>query len=239
MIDRDSTHASTPAEGDPARSRPLPPPGASRSARAAGHEPSAAAAGTFENVPIGDYLRRQRILRDVSIDELSAMTRIPLRSLERLERGEFDGETDGFVRGFVRTVADALGLDVEDTVARMLEEPAAARWDKHAPGRRTKQIAASVVLLLLLGTGALVLRAGWRLLAGSHDADPSRAVVVWRDPVHALAEASGAEVDPSLEIDPARGSRSEVTPAPARPASGLALGSPGGARSDRRELPGR
>ena len=217
----------------------MPPPLASRGARVADQEPSAAATGTVERVPIGDYLRRQRILRDVSIDELSSMTRIPLRSLERLERGEFDGETDGFVRGFVRTVAGALGLDVEDTVARMLEEPAAAGWERHAPGRRTKQIAAGVVLLLLLGTGALVLRAGWRLLAGTHDADPARAVVLWRDPVHALAEASGAEVDPSLEIDPARGSRSEVGPAGARSASGLALGAPGGARPDGPARPGR
>ncbi len=227
MIDRDAHDASTRVDGSSARAHPVP---ASVLAHGPGEgagEPSAAVTGTFENVPIGDYLRRQRVLRDVSIDELAATTRIPLRSLERLERGEFDGETDGFVRGFVRTVAGALGLDVEDTVSRMLEEPASARWERHAPGRRAKQIAAAAVLLALLGTGALVVRAGWRLLAGTGDADPARAVVVWRDPVHALAEASGAEVDPALEIDPAEGSRSEVS----RAAEGLALGAPGAKRS--------
>ena len=232
MIDRDASQAADHGGGESARPRSAPPTVLARGLPDDGRAPSAAAAETFENAPIGDYLRRQRILRDVSIDELSAMTRIPLRSLERLERGEFDGETDGFVRGFVRTVAGALGLDVEDTVARMLEEPASARWERHAPGRRAKQLAVAAVSLVFLGTGALVVRAGWRLLVGAGDADPARAVVVWRDPVHALAEASGAEVDPALEIDPAEGSRSEVS----RSAAGLALGTPGASRSSGADL---
>jgi len=58
--------------------------------------------------PISEYLRRQRILRGMSREELSELTRIPIRSLERLEDGQFDGGSDGFVRGFVRTVAEAL-----------------------------------------------------------------------------------------------------------------------------------
>lgn len=72
---------------------------------------------------IGAYLKGQRELRGVSIDELGALTRIPIRSLQRLEDGHFDGEVDGFSRGFVRTVALGLGLDADDTVARMLPEP--------------------------------------------------------------------------------------------------------------------
>lgn len=171
--------------------------------------PSVAVAGTFEDVPIGEYLRRQRILRDVTLDELASMTRIPLRSLERLERGEFDGETDGFVRGFVRTVAIALGLDVDDAVARMLQEPSAGVWERHASSRRAKQMAAIGVLAAMLIVSLLVLQAGWRMLVGASADDPSRAVVVWRDPVRALAESVGAEVDPAGEIDPSRGSRVE------------------------------
>ena len=46
-------------------------------------------------------------------------TRIPIRSLARLEAGVFDAEPDGFARGFVRTVAIALGLPPDETVARM------------------------------------------------------------------------------------------------------------------------
>lgn len=167
--------------------------------------PSREVAETFEEAPIGDYLRRQRVLRDVSLEELASLTRIPLRSLERLERGEFDGETDGFVRGFVRTVAIALGLDVEDTVSRMLHEPAVPSAERVAANRRTRQIGVLAVLVLLLATGLFVLQAGWRLMVGASD-DPARAVVVWRDPVRALADEQGVEVDPAQEIAPGRGS---------------------------------
>lgn len=178
--------------------------------------PSVAVAGTFEDVPIGEYLRRQRMLRDVSLDELAAMTRIPLRSLERLERGEFDGESDGFVRGFVRTVALALGLDVDDTVARMLQEPAVGVWERRASGRRLKQAIAIGALAAIVLVSLLVLQAGWRMLVGASADDPARAVVVWRDPVRSLAEAVGAEVDPAGEIDPSRGSRVEPPTASGR-----------------------
>lgn len=186
-------------------------------------EPSPAAAETFVTAPIGGYLRSQRRLRDVSIEELSASTRIPLRSLERLERGEFDGETDGFARVFVRTVAIALGLDVEDAISRMLQEPEPGVWERHSSSRRLKQILATAALLVLCVTGVVVARAGWNVLVGASDDDPDRAVVIWRDPVRALAEATGAEVDPSLEIDPAEGSRTDRTGAMRLPENAQAL----------------
>ena len=172
-------------------------------------EPSPEVAETFESPRIGEYLRRQRLLRDVSLDELAAMTLIPLRSLERLEDGEFDGETDGFARGFVRTVAAALGLDVDDAIARMLQEPSAGAWELRSPRRRANQAAALAALGALLVVALLVLQAGWQLLVGASAVEPSRAVVIWRDPVRALADAAGAEVDPAGEIDPSRGSRVE------------------------------
>jgi len=71
---------------------------------------------------IGRYLERQRRLRGMSLQELSTLTRIPTRSLERLEAGAFDRDPDGFTRGFVRAVASAIGLDPQATVERMLSE---------------------------------------------------------------------------------------------------------------------
>lgn len=82
---------------------------------------------------IGRYLARQRKLRGMELDEVVALTRVPRRSLERLESGAFDGLSDGFVRGFVRTVAVAIGLDPDETVARLLAEPELAarrRWPR-------------------------------------------------------------------------------------------------------------
>jgi len=147
---------------------------------------------------IGAYLRTQRQLREIGLDELEAVTRIPRRSLERLEAGEYDARPDGFVRSFVRAVAVALGLDPDETVARMLPEPTAGppRAEHGWPAAR---LAAAAALLLVLAAAA-----SWWGLASegagpgprpgagpapgvAADGDPP---VVWRrDPVRALAEA--------------------------------------------------
>jgi len=71
---------------------------------------------------IGRYLERQRRLRGLSLEEVANLTKVPRRSLERLEAGAFDRDPDGFTRGFVRTVAGAIGLDPQATVERMLTE---------------------------------------------------------------------------------------------------------------------
>lgn len=157
---------------------------------------------TFVSRPIGEYLRRQRLLRGMSIEELASITRVPLRSLERLESGRFDGETDGFVRGFVRTVANALGLDADDAISRMLPEPTLSAWERHSSGRSLKQGLAGLVLLLALVVAFFVLRAGWNVLLGEASTPGSREVVLWHDPVRALAEATGVQLDSVGEIDP-------------------------------------
>jgi transcriptional regulator with XRE-family HTH domain len=148
-----------------------------------------------ESESIGEYLRRQRILRGVSIEELALATRIPLRSLERLEAGQFDGETDGFVRGFVRTVANALGLDAGDAISRMLREPEVRSWERRALSRSFKQASVGVALVLLLVVAFFALRGGWNLLLGTASTPASREVVLWRDPVRALAESRGFLLD--------------------------------------------
>jgi hypothetical protein len=170
-------------------------------------EPSSAGADpkpsqTFEPRPIGEYLRRQRMLRGMSTEELASITRIPLRSLERLEGGQFDGQTDGFVRGFVRTVANALGLDADDAILRMLGEPTPGPWERHSSGRGVKQALVGLTLIAVLVVAFFVLRAGWNVLLGEASTPGSRDVVLWQDPVRALAEATGARLDPAGEIDP-------------------------------------
>lgn len=179
---------------------------------------------------IGEYLKRQRLLRGVTIEDLAANTRIPLRSLERLEAGYFDGVTDGFVRGFVRTVAIALGLDADQTVARMLDEPVARKWDRDGVGLWRKQVLALVALVAATAIGVLVLRAGWNLLVGGGSA-PGREVVLWRDPVHQLARdvAEGrfrvpeppapAEPSPALSTEPSTAPGTEPQPVVEEPAA--------------------
>lgn len=156
---------------------------------------------------IGEYLKRQRLLRGISVEDLSATTRIPLRSLERLEAGYFDGVSDGFVRGFVRTVAIALGLDADQTVARMLDEPVAGKWDRDGSALWRKQVLAVVALAAVAALGFWGLSLGWNLLVGGRGAAPSREIVLWKDPVHALAREQarpGASTDETGRASDAR-----------------------------------
>lgn len=166
--------------------------------KAAKESPGFEFSQSFESRPIGEYLRRQRMLRGMSIEELASITRIPLRSLELLESGRFDGETDGFVRGFVRTVARALGLDAEDAISRMLPEPVPSPGRRLSLSRSVKQIFVACMLFLLLVTSFFILRSGWHWLLGTASTPASRDVVVWRDPVRALAKDRGIALELSV-----------------------------------------
>jgi len=140
-------------------------------------------------VSIGAYLARERRLRGISVGELAELTKIPVRSIERMEAGAFDGNPDGFVRGFVRAIASALGLDPEEAVMRMLGEPAdsgeAARGSALRFDARLLAVAG-----VLVATAALVLAIwGWASRAPSAPQEgESPKIVFRRDAVRALAE---------------------------------------------------
>ena len=146
---------------------------------------------------IGAYLALQRRLRGISQQQLAEITRIPLRSIERLEAGLFDSDLDGFARGFVRTVAEALGLDSHETLARTLREPSGG--ETRASGARSvwgRALAGVVLVVALVGVGVLAFEAV-RELSPSPAAPPD--YVYRRDPVRALAESQG----PYLALEPA------------------------------------
>jgi cytoskeletal protein RodZ len=145
---------------------------------------------------IGSFLARQRRLRGMSVDELASLTKIPRRSLERLEAGVFDAMPDGFVRGFVRTVADALGLDPDDAVNRLLREP---REDEAAVQARERQRRRRLLLRAGLLAAVLLLLLGlWRASAGwrARDAERPDPVVFRHDAVRALADETEAKQEP-------------------------------------------
>lgn len=159
---------------------------------------------------VGAYLAAQRRLRGISLDELAARTVIPRRNLERLEAGAFEGVPDGFTRGFVRTVAEALGLDPDEAVMRLMQEPAADAFE--GIGVRRARLA-----LILAGLGAaalLVLLLLVRLVGAlSGPGSPSEAdgerFVYRRNAVRALAGAvaSGAPPAPGTQAPPAAAPR--------------------------------
>jgi cytoskeletal protein RodZ len=107
---------------------------------------------------IGQYLRRHREERSMSVEEVSRATRIPVGNLERLENDHFDdlpGEV--FVRGFLKAYARAVSIPVDDVLARYTSSRRVA-WVTPLPmtspiqktqGRRFGVAIAFVVLLIL------------------------------------------------------------------------------------------
>jgi len=137
---------------------------------------------------IGAYLERQRVLRHITLDELEATTRIPRRSLERLEAGAFDRDRDAFARSFVRTVATALGLDANEAVTRMLAETAPDALKRGAPRLRVGRVLVLCVGVAVLGAALGLWRAGVTLPRFSLGSSAERTIVHRRDAVRELAE---------------------------------------------------
>ncbi len=147
---------------------------------------------------IGAYLAAQRRLRGISREELSQLTRIPLRSIERLESGVFDQQGDGFVRGFVRTVALALGLDPHDTLARMSREPQS--WESGSTLGHSGWVHSLLLLVALIG---LLGSVGLVSLALRPDPEPEGSPLVQRkDPVRTLAEDLSGRSELGAELVP-------------------------------------
>ena len=160
-------------------------------------KPAASALTGDPERSIGAYLARQRELRGITLDELATLTRIPRRSLERLESGVFDRAPDGFVRGFVRTVAASLGLDPDATVMRLLSEPAADPESGPALASWTSPTARWVAAAL---GGLLVAAAvGWLAASELEPPDAPRAsdAVMRRDPIRELARERGEPAPPA------------------------------------------
>ena len=112
---------------------------------------------------VGQYLRRQRESKRMSVEEIARSTRVPMPSVERIEADQFDelpGEV--FVRGFLKSYARAVGLAADEVLARYTASRRVA-WvtplpisspTKPARGRRFG-VAIAFVLLLILFTLAL------------------------------------------------------------------------------------
>jgi len=166
---------------------------------------------------IGFYLARERRMRGISIDELADLTKIPRRSLERLEAGAFDRNPDGFVRGFVRTVAVGLGLSPEEAVMRMLGEPPESGETRTPRPTRAKRWLLVASGLVAVATGLAVAFWHWYPRAlQSETGNDGPEIVYRRDAIRALAEA-------------------QERPAPSGPGANRAaksVGSPDGQHSD-------
>jgi len=139
------------------------------------------AKGTF-----GERLKRERELREVTLDEVSKSTRISARFLHALENEDWSRLPGGvFGRGFVRTIARYLGLSEESLLAeydlaRGEGLPAAPPKPEEripSPPKWIPVVAVLVILLLLIGLilGGLY---GWRKIKARRVTKPAQSSTV-------------------------------------------------------------
>jgi cytoskeletal protein RodZ len=125
------------------------------------------AKGTF-----GERLKRERELREVTLEEVSKATRISARFLGALENEDWSRLPGGvFGRGFVRSIARYLGLNEESLLAEYdlargeSANPSSAKPEERIPSP-PKWVPVAIVLVVLLLLAGLILGGlyGWRKL---------------------------------------------------------------------------
>jgi cytoskeleton protein RodZ len=124
---------------------------------------------TYDN-PVGERLKAAREEKGLSLDDVARQTRIPIRHLEHIERGEWDAlPAITYSVGFARSYANAVGLDGPAVGAELREQLGGARsasagpaayYEPADPARvppRSIAIVAAILAVLLVA-GYLVWR---------------------------------------------------------------------------------
>jgi cytoskeleton protein RodZ len=113
---------------------------------------------------VGDRLRIAREGKGLTLQELALQTRIPIRHLEHIEKGEWASlPAATYSVGFARSYAQAVGLDATDIggevrqqlgLSRSASGPVTAQYEPadpaRVPPRSIALIAGAIVLILLV-----------------------------------------------------------------------------------------
>lgn len=179
--------------------------------------------------PFGENLQREREMRGVSLEEISAATKISVRFLHAIEEEDFGVLPGGvFTRSFIRTYARYLGLDEERVMAEFqLSGQPDADVDMHrmAALRLPIQRSGPPTTLLVLLVAGIMLSAAYLLFRYSR-----RSIEVQNNPPSAQSHVSAATSPGAGPVTPASGTVTAAgqTGAPVA-ASGTAPNSPAAA----------
>ena len=166
----------------------------------------------------GERLKRERELREVTLEEITSATRIGPRFLEALENEDWEKLPGGvFNRGFVRSIARYLGLDEEALLgeydmAHGAQIPPADKTPEQRIPSASPWFSAGIVLSALLLLAAIVFGIiyGWKRFSARHSAQQIPAVSVPTVP-----QSTPAILPASAQV-----------PAPVAPAAGKAISGP-------------
>ena len=135
---------------------------------------------------LGSYLQRERLKKQVSLEEVAEFTCINLTTLQAIEsndRGKMPAEV--FSRGFVKIYAKFLGLDVQDAIERYDREMALTDEDSirnqdvfyNEKMAESSVFSPGKVFLFLLMLGLIAL--GFYFFFDSESPQPRRSTLVF------------------------------------------------------------
>lgn len=167
----------------------------------------------------GENLRREREMRGIPLEEISAATKISVRFLNDLENNDFADIPGGiFTRGFIRAYAGYLGLDLEQVMSEYEAEaqPQDYELDRLVSANRRRQ-QRRPIRVVPLAVAAILLASGYALFRYAHRAAdapaPPPPAAPDQPPAAAVRQPSGPQP-------------SSVTPSTALPASNVAASLP-------------
>jgi len=83
----------------------------------------------------GSYLKSERELRGVTLDELNSKTKIPVRFLEALEKNKFDElPEEVFIKGYLRSISQTIGAQEDEVLSAYMDiKKTAPSTDTNSP----------------------------------------------------------------------------------------------------------
>lgn len=200
---------------DPGRPKPGPIGSGPTGSSAAGPPGPGSPPPAADQPTIGHILAAARLAAGLTVDQISASTRVRVPIVHAIEEDHFDRcGGDFYARGHIRSLARAVGVDGEALVARYDAEhggaPSSARpaqifdvghmrADRRRPNWTAAMIAAIVAVIALIG---------FNLAAGGHHGPGSGDVASSPLPGRAPSRAPGRHTPPGV-------SRSPIAAAPA------------------------
>lgn len=173
--------------------------------------------GETPALTFGEELRRERLIREIPLEEISAATKISVRLLTALEASDLSRlPAPVFTRGFIRAYSRQIGVDPEEMVNAYLadiapEKPHEAEPKKGRPrsrflrGRRAAAgtiVVSVTAVLLLLG---LIARPHRRSDSTASAATRSLAPVTFKNVAVSPGPAPATEESPAAQPKPASG----------------------------------
>ena len=151
-----------------------------------------------EMLGYGQYLKQQRLEKNIALEQVSLNTRISVQVLELIEQEKSEAlPEDLFVRNFIRLYAKAIGIDPEAAAARFTGKTYNLKngfeGNKPLPliGRKLKQY-------LIIGVVVVTIAAAWLVMTYFGTSTETPAPTVTEEPdIPAVASAIAPDVPPA------------------------------------------